>query len=443
MIFFFFLILYLFLFFQVSMEPYSIFAILITIYYLRLFFLKLNSTLAFREFVLLIYSFNYLFSPAIVYFLQDSNYVYRMKISESDFFILTIPSVFLLHFGMFFKPTNLFRISLKDIGIISFLNQRLLIGWIIFGISFSFFGKYLPSSLTFLAYLLSMSRYIAGFLLFFIDKRKYRYLILLLIFFDLIIALSSAMFGDLFLWISFSYIFWCFIDKPSLKSKILHFVFFFIILIVIQTIKSDYRIKIWSESEKSNFLFINESFSEQFNSNFYLTNNQILYNLTRLNQGWIFASTVANMNLSEKFQGFALVNLYIESAFLPRFISPHKIKSGDQVIFNEFSGHRINPGTSMGLGMFADGYIAFKHLGVYFFAFALGLIFFSIFKILEHWTKISPFFVMFLFPIFFYAIRPDCDTQTLFGHIVKSLLIIGFIVRYFSKNFNRQITILS
>ena len=75
------------------------------------------------------------------------------------------------------------------------------------------------------------------------------------------------------------------------------------------------------------------------------------------------------------FQGLTNVNKYLEAAILPRFLAPNKIKAGSQEIFNNFSGHFINEGTAMGLGIFADGYIAYGTWGVYIFGFALGLIF--------------------------------------------------------------------
>ena len=104
------------------------------------------------------------------------------------------------------------------------------------------------------------------------------------------------------------------------------------------------------------------------------------------------------MNLTKDFQGLTNVNKYIEAAFLPRFLAPNKLKSGEKEIFNEFSGHKLNEGTSMGLGIFADGYIAYGTWGVYIFGFALGLIFALTFKLVERWSKISPFYILLLLP---------------------------------------------
>jgi len=170
--------------------------------------------------------------------------------------------------------------------------------------------------------------------------------------------------------------------------------------------------------------------------------DNLLSTLTRSNQAWIFSSTVDNMNRYQNFQGFTNVQLYTEAALLPRFLAPNKIQSGDKEIFNKFSGHEINAGTSMGLGIFADGYIAYGAWGVALFGFALGLLFSITFKVVENWTKISPFFMLFLFPILNYAVRPDCETQTTINHLVKSMFIYWLLVMAYRRYFGQKLMVL-
>jgi Na+-translocating ferredoxin:NAD+ oxidoreductase RnfD subunit len=142
------------------------------------------------------------------------------------------------------------------------------------------------------------------------------------------------------------------------------------------------------------------------------------------------------MDRNKNFQGMTNVNKYLEAALLPRFLAPNKIQSGDKEIFNEFSGHTINENTSMGLGIFADGYVAYGATGVYIFAFALGLIFSLTFKLVERWTKVSPFYVLLLLPLLNYAVRPDCELQTTINHLFKGILLFGFLVYLTRKRFS-------
>ena len=141
------------------------------------------------------------------------------------------------------------------------------------------------------------------------------------------------------------------------------------------------------------------------------------------------------MDQKKNFQGLNNVSKYLEAAILPRILASNKIKSGDKEIFNEFSGHNIAEGTAMGLGIFADGYIAFGAWGVYIFGLTLGLIFSLTFKLVERWTKVSPFYVLLLLPLLNYAVRPDCELQTTINHLFKGILMYGFLVYLTRKRF--------
>jgi hypothetical protein len=161
----------------------------------------------------------------------------------------------------------------------------------------------------------------------------------------------------------------------------------------------------------------------------------LLSTLNRGNQAWIFASAKERMDRTGDYQGLNILGIYLEAALLPRILAPNKIKSGDKKIFNTFSGHQINENTSMGLGVFADGYIAFGYWGVIFFTFGLGLLFSFTFKIIEKWAKLSEFYVLMVLPLLNYAIRPDCELQTTINHVAKGLIIIGILVTLTKFNF--------
>jgi hypothetical protein len=167
--------------------------------------------------------------------------------------------------------------------------------------------------------------------------------------------------------------------------------------------------------------------SENSDSDVLLGDENLLSTLNRGNQAWIFASTVDRMDQGQDFQGMANVNLYLEAALLPRILAPNKLRSGNKELFNRFSGHSINENTSMGLGIFADGYIAYGDWGVYGFCLALGLLFSMTFKIVERWTKSSAFYLLMILPLLNYAVRPDCELQTTINHLSKGLMLFGLL----------------
>ena len=102
------------------------------------------------------------------------------------------------------------------------------------------------------------------------------------------------------------------------------------------------------QGEAGDFGTIVDVGSTELNSENLFGETNLLSTLSRSNQAWIFASTVDNMDRNKNFQGLNNVSRYLEAVFLPRFLAPNKITSGNQEIFNQFSGSYINNSTSMG-----------------------------------------------------------------------------------------------
>jgi hypothetical protein len=241
------------------------------------------------------------------------------------------------------------------------------------------------------------------------------------------------MYHDAIMWVLFFALFVVYTIKPSMRIKFFGVLTLVTLVLFIQAIKKTYRDQVWENGKTASLETISDVGSSKANSESIIGEDNLLSTLNRGNQAWIFASTVERMDRFKDFQGLNNVNKYMESALLPRFLAPNKLKSGDKEIFNQFSGHTINESTSMGLGIFADGYIAYGAWGVYIFGFVLGLIFSLTFKLVERWTKISPFYVLLLLPMLNYAVRPDCELQTTINHLAKSIVLFGALV-YFTKD---------
>lgn len=409
-------------------------------YYLIEFFEQSNDRIAFKEYLMVIYGVNYLFSPALSYLIEQDG-VYRMKLPEEEFFILAIPAMFLLQLGLNCIKTNIFTFQFNTLRLQSVLNQAMLVQWFYMGLLFRFLNPIMPSDLAFLFYLLSGIRFVAAYGLFLVDRRRYKYHLYFILFLELAIALKDGMFHDFVMWLIFFAIFWMYIMKPSRNLKIVMALGGLMFIYIIQVTKADYRAQIGQSGTEAGLRTFENAVSKSLQSEEGIfTSSNTTGSLSRANQAWIFASTANRMNHFQDYQGVELISKYAEAAFLPRFLAPDKLRAGDKTIFNRFSGHRVNPGTSMGLGFFADGYIAYGPMGTYLFAFVLGLIFCLVFKITEHWSKISPFFVLLIFPILHYAVRPDCETQTIMGHIVKGLFVFAGVAWYYSVNFSRKIS---
>lgn len=429
------LLIFFLLLFIITSEFYFSFSLSLFLTILIRFISLSNHVFVFREFTLLLYSVNYLVSPSISYLLGERGIMYTLKISPESYFNLAIPGFILFYAGLFSIKTNLFIPNFSAINISTIINEKLLKKVTILAILSSLFTSFLPGEAAFVFYLFSLIQYVSAFSLFALNPQKNIAWPAITLLFVLYKSFIAGMYHDAIIWVIFFGLFYLFIIKPTLNVKLVGiFVGLFFILFT-QSVKQSYRQEVWYGEKSASLSTISEVGYSKANTNIILGEENLLGSLTRANQAWIFASTVDNMDRNKNFQGLSVVYKYIEASLLPRFLAPDKIKSGDKEIFNSFSGHAIDEGTSMGLGVFADGYVAYGAVGVYIFGFTLGLIFALTFKLVEGWTKISPFYVLLIFPLLNYAIRPDCELQTTINHLSKGILLYGLIVWYTKNKF--------
>jgi len=421
---------------MLQLSLHSALAIGLWSYYIVDFFVKSTKKLAFPELLLIMYGLNFLLGPVITYNDQNSLTIYHMKIDESEYFNMAIPAIIFLHLGMNSLKTSIFKPDFQLLKIYSYMNEYLLKFWVILGLALIILKNFVPAEIGFFVYLLSGIRYVAAFGLYILNRKKYKWYIMAVLVHQLSDALVYGMFHDLMMWLIFFVILWMYIHKPSVIVRLSLAFGGIIIYFLLQVSKAEYRSSITEGS--GGFQTFYEVLSGNLEDDNLLSDENYNNSVARLNQAWIFASTVNNMDVRQNFQHMTLVSKYVEAAVLPRFLAPNKLQAGDKEIFNTYSGHVINQGTSMGLGIFADGYIAYGLIGVYIFSFVFGLLLTIVFKIVKGWSEVSPFFVFFIFPILNYAVRPDCETQTLLGHLIKGLAAFGVLMWYYKSYFSRK-----
>ena len=85
----------------------------------------------------------------------------------------------------------------------------------------------------------------------------------------------------------------------------------------------------------------------------------------------------------------------------------------------------------MGMGMLADAWVSFGEIGGIFTLFFYGLIINLSLKLIQ--KNMAKYKILFYFIpiIYYYPIRPDCETQTSFGHLVKTFFLVFVILYYF------------
>jgi hypothetical protein len=441
-LFFFLCILVLIVFYYFKWDIYSSLAVSIFFFYLYNLLIISSKLIAFKEWTLVLYALNYLLAPALILHIDQNKVNYKIKLNAEQYYTLILPGFLMFNLGINFFKTRLFYTDFDLVKIYAILNEKILKQLLYLGVFLKVLLFYVSGDLNFFIYALSLIRFVGAFALFAIDSKKYFHWVVFVLLLEVLQAFVVGMYHDMTMWLVFFGIYYVYLKKSSLRWKLSFALISVVSILFIQSLKQVYRAATWSgdrEASLSTALDIAES-NTSIES---LTgDDNLISTITRSNQAWIFASTVDHMDRYQDFQGLTNVKLYTEAALLPRFLAPDKIKSGDRIIFNKFSGHEISETTSMGLGIFADGYIAYGAWGVAIFGFALGLLFSITFKVVENWTKISPFFMLFIFPILNYAVRPDCETQTTINHLVKSMFIYWLLVMVYRRYFSQKLMVL-
>ncbi len=401
-------------------------------YILILIIVESSLVFAFREWALFLYAVNYLLSPTITYQFDQAVLTYPMKIASEDYFDIAIPGFLCFYFGMYFWKTRIFKPQINKIISDGRKNESLLIYFVVVGTILRITCSIFPSELQFFFYLISTIRFVGAFSLFSVNfKRNWKWVAAML-FLELYIGAIAAMYHDAVMWILFFALYYVYNYKPSVGVRLIGVSVVLLFVLFIQGLKGVYRTKI-EQTGTSDLTMVLETSSDITGD--ITSENNLMNTLSRSNQAWIFASTKERMDRIGDYQGLHILGIYLEAALLPRILAPDKLASGDKKIFNTFSGHQINKNTSMGLGVFADGYIAYGYWGVMLFTFGLGLLFSLTFRIIESWAKLSEFYVLMVLPILNYAVRPDCELQTTINHMVKGLIVFGILVSLTKFNF--------
>jgi hypothetical protein len=397
-----------------------------------------NNLLVFREWTLFLYALNYLIAPLITYNISQDQISYPMKIDEDQYFSLAVPGFLFFTIGLYLIPNKLFTPNFIQLNKVSKINESYLFKMTLIGVFLRLTSPFVAGEIGFIVYLLSSIRFIGSFSLFSLNPKKYVIIIVFILGLELIIGFVNGLYHDALMWLIFGAILFVYVIKPKFQIKLIGSLVLITLILFIQSIKHIYREAVWFGNKEAGIETVAELGKEKTDSDILLGEENLLSTLNRSNQAWIFASTVNRMDMKKDFQGLTNVERYFESAVMPRFLAPDKIKSGDKEIFNKFSGHSLAEGTAMGLGVFADGYIAYGSIGVYIFGFFLGLLFSLTFKMVEKWTRISPFFVLMIFPLLNYAVRPDCELQTTINHLFKGIIIFGFYIYISKKRFTLE-----
>lgn len=381
----------------------------------------------------------FLIGPTLAFngFDQYQYFVYRMQITESEYFSYALPAIICFILGLNIN-SQLRGEKLNIEAVTAFIHKRtkLPIIMIVIGFVTSFLAQFISSEIGFVFYLLAGFKFIGVFMIICSDS-KIKITPMILVYVSIISSsLGEGMFHDLIMWILFLGLFYAIRYKPSVMFKLIFTIGFLVVVTVIQVLKSDYRTSIRS-GEEAGLETLNKAYEEKENekSGGIFSLESLGPAVTRINQGFIITNIMKTVPAKTPYEDGSEMAKILEAAILPRILAPDKLRAGDREIFMKYSGLRLREGTSMGLSSLGDAYINFGITGGCIFMFFLGLLYNFTLIQFHNFSRYFPLLLLFVPLVFYYPIRPDCELQTILGHFLKSIFLIFIVMKFWKKFF--------
>ncbi len=361
--------------------------------------------------------------------------LYQMRVPEAEYFSYAIPAVCAFIIGLHITSRKSKGEVLDEKAILDFVTQYPQLPFVFIAIGFvsSILSGFFASELTFAFVLLGGFKFIGLFMII-LGEKKLKLLPVIIVVGSIISSsLSSGMFHDLLTWVIFTLAILAVKYKPRLAVKLTGTVLFITMAVIIQQTKGYYRQRVWEEGAAGNLSTLANVYE---NNNNLFSFESLASNNVRINQGFIITNIMTTVPSQVPFSNGAELKQIAASAILPRILAPNKLNAGDRELFTKYSGIQIDSGTSMALSSLGDAYLNFGTFGGCVFMFFLGLLYSEVLKALNRKSANFPLILLFTPLIFYYPIRPDCELQTILGHLVKSCFVV-YILFTFRKDIFR------
>lgn len=423
----------------VDLGTLSYIAILISIYQVSILFYSVGHIIPTRHLLGSFMCVQFFVGPSFAYNgLDEYQYFkYQMQIPESEYFAYVLPAVVFFIIGLHISAGKYKGEIVDRKGIEIFVEKNPVLPYVFIGLGFfaSILSGFFASELAFVFYLLGSFKFIGLFLLVLGSKQIKVWPMVIVIGSIISSSLGSGMFHDLLTWLIFCAAVFGIKYKFDFKIKLIGLSAFLLIAITIQILKTSYREATGREGLEAGAKTFTNLYEEKQEEGGVFTFNSLALANVRINQGFIITNIMETVPEKVPFENGKEMGKILEAAIMPRILAPNKLRAGDRTIFVKYSGIPVAPGTSMGLSSIGDAYINYGVFGGVVFMFLLGFVYSEVLKVFQKQSVTYPVLILFVPLVFYYPIRPDCELQTILGHLVKSCFLIFVMIQVWKFRF--------
>jgi hypothetical protein len=374
---------------------------------------------------LFVYFVQYVFSVYLIYN-EYPALEKQMPIPQEVYFNYTLTAVTCLFAGVF-----LFN---RDVQIAHLLKkvdpvdaERL--GHILLVISF-FFDFVLGLGFSSLASIVSFTNYLkyAGALCYFFSPSLRNYGLIAFVYVWLVRDALVGIFIDFFIWSTFFFFIVSLRFQFSMKVRVFFIIVALPIVILIQTIKHEYRRQVWSGKKEASVGLITDIAEKRQENAPLLQTYGVISTVGRLNQGWHLGKTLKWVPSKQPIMNGKDMWEDIVGSILPRIFFVDKKIIGSKDKFKKFTGHQLTKSTSMTIGVLGDFYVNFGRTGSFIGLFIFGAVMARLiyFFIKKHVIP-NPINIIWIPFLFSYLVRANNDFYVVINSFVKGYLVFLFV----------------
>ena len=352
-----------------------------------------------------------------------------MVIDKMDYFSFALPATILLILGLSFPLARHKKVSdvylLRRVRLYLFNKGYIGLLFILIGILCSVIVPFLGESIKAIVYFFSQLTFVGAIYLIH-SNIKSKKLVLIFIFSLLMIqVVLTGMYGELIFWSLLGTIVLLVGNtKFSLIKRIALVTAGMFTILLIQSVKHEYRDKVWRGAERGNdpgllFQLVRDRISDPAS----IFDPERIYNITvRGNQGFLVARAMDYVPKHEPFADGETIYNSILSSIVPRIFWRDKPRVGGHENICRFLGDCGKYNYSYNIGQLGEGYVNFGKTGGAIFMFFYGLFINWCFFTIKSMSLQHPTLILWI-PLLFYSVLSlETDVLTFLNSFIKGCI---------------------
>jgi hypothetical protein len=433
-----------------SLTTWENISVCIFIYFLFDFLENLGKKIVILELTNIMASLTCLVMPVVFYhqYTIENNlarlWVKYMPVNSEDYFSFMVPAVIALAAGLRVPLTKIKvnkdpKIYMDNVRKILQTKPNLGLSLIAVGVTSGLLDAILPATLQQFFYYLDHLTFVGVFYVIYSPNKNKKYIVPGVILLMIGQSLITGMFGDLIFIMACALVLILLGTRISFQKKLLTAVAGIFLILVMQSVKGDYRQRTWREVGGADPMYYAQLVTDRITDPSSMVEpNKLFYTSVRMNQGWLVAMTMKKVPEKYEFAYGETIWQSVAAAIVPRFLWRDKPEAGGKANLKRFWGYNLI-GFSMNIGPFGEAYANFDVLGGIVYMFFYGLLFnFLLSRILKFAEK-RPTIVLWLPFLFFYSIGVETDLLSTFGFLIKGLFFTWLIFRAFRIAFRMDL----